>query len=227
MELKRIHSFADFCEDLTITGFSTSTGSEGVFGLADYFEHEIAWHTQNLETDPWEWRMRVLNERNDIAYAKIFNQRSGFITKEWYPYFLAVRRPKETFEDAYQDGRMSSTAKRIMNIVKENKVIALPEIKKEGNFNKEDKLSFDRGLCELQMHMFITICTSKKKISNFGNEYGWNSTVFCLSEGFFGSDVFSEAENLTWKEAYETIEEQIFQLNPKAEDRKIKKYILG
>ena len=29
------------------------------------------------ETDPWEWRIRVLDERDDIAYAKLFYKKSG------------------------------------------------------------------------------------------------------------------------------------------------------
>ena len=36
--------------------------------------------------------MRVLDERNDIADTTLFFKKSGFITKEWYPYFLSAER---------------------------------------------------------------------------------------------------------------------------------------
>ncbi len=68
---------------------------EGVFTLSDAFGESIAWHTEDPETDPWEWRIRVLDEYTDIAYGKLFFRKSGYITKEWYPYFLAVRRGKK------------------------------------------------------------------------------------------------------------------------------------
>ena len=60
--------------------------------------------------------MRVLEERDDIVYAKLFFRTSGFITKEWYPYFYAVRRQGETFEEAYENGTISQMAKRIYEI---------------------------------------------------------------------------------------------------------------
>lgn len=78
----------------------------------EFVDSPIKWHTG----DPWEWRMRVLEERDDIVYAKLFFRTSGFITKEWYPYFYAVRRQGETFEEAYENGTISQMAKRIYEI---------------------------------------------------------------------------------------------------------------
>jgi len=228
MELNQIHNFNDFYNNLCLAGFSTGgINNEGVFGLSDWYGKEILWHTEESDTDPWEWRIRVLNEKEDVAYGKIFLNKSGYITRQWYPYFLAVRRPHENFYEAYREGRMSSVAKRIMDVIENHKKIALHEIKHEGNFTKEEKSVFDRALCELQMKMFITMCGSKKKQSEMGSEFGWNSTVFCSAENFFGEEVFREAGEMKFREAYETLEEQIFKLNPQAEDKKVKKYILG
>ena len=67
----------------------------------------IVWHTGDPETDPWEWRMRVLEEKKEIAYAKVFFNASGYIAKGWYPYFLAVRRQGMTLEDWYEIGKIS------------------------------------------------------------------------------------------------------------------------
>ena len=64
--------------------------AKGVFALIDYdwlnqdlLDTPVKWHCGDPEVDPWEWRMRVLEERRDIAYAKVFFKTSGFITREW------------------------------------------------------------------------------------------------------------------------------------------------
>lgn len=48
---------------------------------------------------------RVLEERQDLAYAKVFFRTSGYIARQWYPSFFAVRRRGETLEQAYIAGR--------------------------------------------------------------------------------------------------------------------------
>ena len=61
-----------------------------------------------------------------------------------------------TFEEAYERGAVSHTAKQIYDIVSEG-YVALHEIKALGGFGKEDKSQFDRTMVELQMGMFITM----------------------------------------------------------------------
>ena len=80
-----IKNYNDFINALLNAGFSGAIGGkdDGVFGLFRYGwgaedESSIHWHTGDPETDPWEWRMRVLNERSDIAYSKVFF-RSPFV----------------------------------------------------------------------------------------------------------------------------------------------------
>ncbi|MCL2621252.1 MAG: hypothetical protein FWD97_10010, partial [Defluviitaleaceae bacterium] len=181
------------------------------------------WHTENPETDPWEWRMRVLDERNDIAYAKVFFKKSGYITKEWYPYFLSARRGGASFYDAYEDGKMSHVAKRIYEAVENAETLSVPDIKRIAGFGKDDKSAFDKALTELQMGLFLTMCGRQHNPTN-GN---WSATVFCTTEHFWGNDVFVEAENISSEIAVEKITSQILHLNPEAVDKKIKKFILG
>ena len=101
-----IHNFEDFCRELLACGFSMGGGNaKGIFALIDYdwtnqdmLDTPVKWHCGDPAVDPWEWRMRVLEERRDIAYSKVFFKTSGFITKDWYPCFYAVRRNGESFE---------------------------------------------------------------------------------------------------------------------------------
>ena len=228
-----IRNFEDFCCELQDCGFSMGGGNaKGIFALIDYdwtnqdqLDTPVKWHCGDPEVDPWEWRMRVLEERTDIAYSKVFFKTSGFITKDWYPYFYAVRRNGESFEDAYEQGRISHTAKRIYDIVSQD-YIALHEIKMQGGFGKEDKSQFDRAMIELQMGFYITMTGRKQKKNKYGIEYGWNSTVFTTVENFWVERDF-DLPKLNAMESYEKIKTQILKLNPNAEEKVIWKFIRG
>ena len=230
-----IRNYNDFIETLMKAGFSMGGGSDdGIYAVIDWgwtesppYDTPVAWHTGDYDSDPWEWRIRVLDERTDIAYAKLFFKKSGFITKDWYHYFLAARRGGSTFEEAYEAGTISHFAKRIYDVVTTYGVLASHEIKQMAGFSKEDKSAFDRALTELQMGMFITTCGARQKISQTGEEYGWSSIVFCATEQFFGKEVFEKAAGISKDEAYEVIRGQILKLNPATEEKMIGKFVFG
>jgi len=246
-----IKNYNDFIAALLDAGFSGAVGGkeDGVFALFRYGwgaedETGIVWHTGDPDTDPWEWRTRVLDERDDIAYSKVFFKKAGYITKEWYPYFLAARRRGRTFKrdysdgneqaecirpfsTAYSDGAVSHFAKRIYDVVYENDSLPLDEIKRLAGFGREDKSKFGAALTELQMKLYLTMCGKQHKISQNGGEYGWASTMFCTTELFWGEDVFEQAVGISADEAAEKITEQIFKLNPSAQKKKIEKFIRG
>lgn len=228
-----VQSFEDFCRELNASGFSMGGGNaKGIYAVIDYdwtnqdgLDTPVKWHCGEPERDPWEWRMRVLEERDDIAYAKVFFKTSGFITRQWYPHFYAVRRNGESFEEAYERGTVSNAAKRIYEIVSGGD-IALHEIKALGGFGKAEKSQFDRAMLELQMEMYITMTGRQQKKNKYGIEYGWNSTVFAAVEHFWAERGF-EIPELDAAESYEKIRSQIRKLNPLAEEKNIRKFILG
>jgi hypothetical protein len=230
-----IHNFSDFCAELLTAGFSLASGgnNEGVFGLLEYNwdnqppDSTIRWHTGDAEHDPWEWRIRVLDERDDIAYGKVFFRKAGYITKEWYPYFLAARRGGQSFEDAYADGLYSHYAKRIYDVLQGNGAVPLDEIKQMGGFGKDDKSRFDKTVTDLQMGLYVTLCGRRQKISAKGAEYGWASTTLCTIEEFWGDDVFARAAKVSVSDAATAITERVYQLNPNAVEKKIAKFIFG
>ncbi len=226
--MKRIQNFEDFLEDLYCAGMSIGgENSEGIFTLCDYFGESIQWHTDEKETDPWEWRMRVLNEKNDIAYGKFFFKKSGYIAKEWYPYFYAVRRGNRELTEEYEEGKIGQHARIIYELLCEYKELPLHLIKKYGGFSKEDKTKFDNAITELQMKFYIAMCGRARKKSKSGEEYGWSSTVFCLADDFFDEDIIRSADKISFDEAYGKIEERVYELNPQADSRKVRKFILG
>jgi hypothetical protein len=230
----KINNFSDFYNALCECGFSMGGGNDkGIFALIPYswenqnnIDSPVKWHTGDPETDPWEWRMRVLEECSDIAYAKVFFRASGYITKEWYPYFLAVRRRGEMFDEAYDYGTISQTEKQIYEVISANGETALHDIKRLGGFTKEDNARFERAIVDLQMKMYITMCGRQQKINKYGEGYGWNSTVFTTVEDFWSKRGVVLAD-VDPDEAYKRIEEQVLKLNPSADKRKIVKFIKG
>ena len=229
-----IQNYNDFISALLEAGFSGAIGGkdDGVFALFRYGwgaedETGIEWHTGNPDTDPWEWRIRVLDEREDIAYAKIFFRKAGYITKKWYPYFYAARRGNKTLEEEYESGVISRFAKRIYQAVEENGSLPLDEIKRAAGFLREDKFRFDSALTELQMKMYLTICGVNRNYTQDGKVYGFTTTVFNTTESFFGEDVIKDAENISAAEAVGKLTEQIYKLNPAANRKKIEKFIKG
>ena len=187
----------------------------------------IRWFTGDPDADPWQWRHRVLNERDDVAYAKVFFRKGGYITREWYPYFLAARRDGADFHYEYESGAISHYAKRIYAVLEANGAVPIENIKKLGGFTRKEKSRVESALIELQTKLYITICGSFQKISRNGAEYGWTSNVFCTAETFWGSDVFEKAAKLSCDDAYDAISERIYALNPDADDAKIHKFIMG
>ena len=228
-----VQNYDEFCEELLAVGFSMAGGNaKGIYAVVPFdwkanglYDTSVKWHTGDAATDPWEWRMRVLEERDDIAYAKVFFQASGFIMKEWYPYFYAVRRQGESLEEAYEEGTISQTAKKIYDIISKGE-IALQDVKRIGGFCKEDNSKFDRAVVELQMRMYITMCGRMEKRNKYGEVYGWSGTVFTTVEDFWkkrGLDLL----DLDPKSSYEKICEQIKKVNPEAMQKKIDKFIWG
>jgi len=235
LNLKPIKNYDDFVNLLLETGFSMGGGnSEGIFSLVTWnwdqeppYDTPVRWHTGDPETDPWEWRIRVLDERNDIGYGKFFFKKSSYITREWIPYFLAARRGHTSFEQEYQEGLISNYAKRLYGIIDEYEVLPVHAIKQLANYAKEDKSQFDRALTELQMKMYLTMCGRQQKVSSKGEEYGWSSTVFCTTEKYWGEEVFDESAQIGKADAIQEITERIYMLNPDAEQKKILRFIKG
>ena len=229
-----IANYNSFVDTLLNAGFSMGGGnSEGIYAIINWgwnetplYETPIVWHTGDPDTDPWEWRMRVLEERDDIAYGKFFFKKSGFITREWYPYFLAARR-SGSFQDMYESGMISHDAKRVYDIIAQNDATPSHIVKQAAGFTKESKAAFDRALVELQMLMFITVCGRQVTLTKKGTVDHMPSSMFCTTESFFGDDVFQQAAQISTGDAIEKITGQVLKLNPDAQAKKVVKFIRG
>ena len=228
-----VRNYDDFIRELLQAGFSQFGGQKDsvVSVIPPWSEHppdsQIRWFSDDPDRDPWDWRMRVL-ERDDIAYAKVFFRKSGFVTREWVPYFLAVRRPYgRSFGEAYADGLMSAYAKRVYDTLRQNGPLPAHELKGAAGFYKDEKSAFERAVVELQMGLYVTLCGQAQKVDRKGEAYGWASNMLCVMEEFWPDEVFEQAAGLEPEEAREAIAARIQQINPDADAKKIRKFIDG
>lgn len=229
-----VSCFSEFCDEVIRCGFSMGGGNpKGIYSIVPYtFEQQdaldtpVKWHTEDPETDPWEWRMRVLEERDDIAYSKLFFNISGFISREWYPRFLAVRRQGSSFDEEYEAGRISALARRVYRVISGTPALPMHEIKYLAGVSREENSAYERTLTELQMRMYITIDGRARKINKYGIPYGWSSTSFSTVEDFWsrrGAELVCPDPD----ESYDAIRERILELNPSAKQTVIDKFIRG
>ena len=222
-----VQNYDDFCTQLLSAGFSLGGGSDkGIYAVVPFDwtqqpeDTSVRWHTG----DPWEWRMRVLEERDDIAYAKLFFRGSGYITREWYPYFIAARRQGLTFDEAWEDGKITELSRRIYEAVRDNGRVAMHDIKRLAGLVGETSAHIEKAMTDLQSAMFLTICGRQQKRNAFGELYGWSSTVFCTPEEFWHTDDFGD---IPPEEAADKIRARVLELNPGAQEKKIRKFIYG
>lgn len=228
MHINRIDSFADFCEEIQKAGFSMGGGNnEGIFSIEKYYSDRIIYHTGDADTDPWEWRIRGITERDNLAYSKLFFKKGGWITKEWYPYFLAIRRKGKSFEEVYYDGLLPILAKEVYSLISERPDISLYEIKNVLTLGNNRKTELDKVINDLQMTMFITISGQKQKISAEGKPYGWPVTTFSTIETFWGQSIMDRSKEIDLETATEMIVKRIMELNENANRKKVKKFLAG
>lgn len=221
MTFPAIHNYADFVKALRLAGFSMGgENGEGIFTLCDCFAPNIQWHTGDAETDPWTYRMRVLSEKERIGYGKIFLQKGGYLTREWAPYFIVLRRSGAALQDMYQEGRVTHLEKQIYGLVEEKGEAALHEIKAVVS----DK-GLETALARLQTSMYLTISGQTMKLSKDNLPYGWPVTTFCTTETFWGPDITKAAAALSKDEAREAITRQIKVLNPEAQEKAIRRFL--
>ena len=133
-----------------------------------------------------------------------------------------------TLEEEYGGGNVSRGALTIYRLLQEYRELPAHLLRQYGGFiGKEYASAFERALVELQAGFYISICGQARKVSKKGEEYGWFSSVFCLTEDFWGEEVMRQAEETDPEEAYRRLEAQIRKLNPQAKPQRMRKFILG
>ena len=219
--IKSSSELTEFINDLgflplfknSVTGFSVEemTAAQGWFGGI-------------LGEDPWAWR-EVIAEEGQLAYGKLFANRAGFISREWYPIFAAYRRNGYDFDSRYEDGLASYRAKKIMDVLEQTEVLPSNELKMTAGFGKGGEKGFEGVMTSLQMQTYITVHSFRRRVNKKNEEYGWSVANFTLSENLFGTDHVRSQYQLSQAEAKQRIMDQVKARFPMADASEIERVI--
>jgi len=111
MKLPMIRNAAEMEQLINEVGFLPYFKSEiQGFSLEDCTPLEL-WFVDGVE-GPWEWREKIV-EKGDIAYGKLFNKKTGFVSKNWYTDLVNYRRDGYDFDAHYDDGLSSYLLKEL------------------------------------------------------------------------------------------------------------------
>lgn len=217
-----LNTYEDFSSFLHNIGFMPLSANRADFPNLSGLTAEEAWHT-NDPGDPWQWRRRIADEKM-AAYGKFFEKKPTFITIEWLPDFIAVRRRGHSVASLYQDGLLSTTAKDIYALFDEHKQVAAHDLRPLLGLGKDSKTSIDNACLELQMGLFVTVSDMVRKIGTDGEPYGWPSVCLMRMEDW-APEACAAAAKIGPAEASNRIMRRAKEVMPEAEERTIKKLL--
>lgn len=181
------------------------------------------WFVDGVE-GPWEWREKIAAEGN-IAYAKLFNKKAGFVNKRWYPDLVNYRRDGYDFDARYEDGLASRKCKVLIDLLTEKGDLLSTELKEFGGFGRDGEKGFETALTLLQMQTYITVKRFEHKLDRHGREYGWGVGRYALSEAVFGTDFVTSKYKTAPESSRECIANHIAELFPDTVKKEIEKLI--
>ncbi len=174
-----------------------------------------SWWSDNSKEDPWAWREVIAGE-GQIAYGKLFANRAGFISREWYPVFASYRRNGYDFDSRYEDGLASHRAKKIMDVLELGEVLPSNEIKAIAGFGKGGEKGFEGVMTALQMLTYITVRGFRRRSNKKNEEYGWPVALFSVSEKLYGGEHVRSAYGIRQEEAKQRIISRVHDRFPEA-----------
>lgn len=184
IRLKSVYELTQFVNDI---GF-LPLFDVGVEGFSVEALTGGQWWT-GLKDDPWHWRETAAAE-GEILYGKFFQNRAGFVSKQWFPKFANYRRDGYDFDSRWEEGLETPRNQGIMERVWNQPRIMTSDIKKQVG-----KTGFEGALTDLQMKTYLIICGFDRKKNRFQEPYGWPIGVMDTPENAFGSDWATSAYN--------------------------------
>ncbi len=185
------------------------------------------WWTGVRDEDPWEWR-EIIASSHRVAYGKFFDQKAGFISLEWLPYFANFRRKGYDFDSRWEDGLASRREKIIMDMLTgrdEDGDMTFPddqilstELKKKAGFGKGGEKNYSGIVTGLQMQTYLVITDFRRRTNKKGEEYGMAVSVMLPPEAVWGYEAVTSAYNESPAESYDRIVSRVIEKFPGAKE---------
>ena len=146
---------------------------------------------------PWEWRQTLAGER-EIAYAKLFNGKYGFVCMDAYPHLANFRRDGYDFDARVDDGLVRDQERRLYELIAGGMRLS-HELRKA--FSGK---GFESALTGLQMRAYVTCSGFERRRNKKGEPYGWEIARYETCEAVFG-DACTAAYESEPQESYEIL----------------------
>ncbi|MBQ4088453.1 MAG: hypothetical protein IJC56_01045 [Clostridia bacterium] len=162
---------------------------------------------------PWEWRQTLAGER-EIAYAKLFNGKYGFVSMDIYPHLANYRRDGYDFDARVDDGLVRDSEKRLYELIDGG--LHLSSALRKAFAGK----GFESAVAALQMRTYVTCSGFEQRVTRNGKPYGWEVSRYEVSEAVFG-DACSRAYELDPQESYEILINRLMRYMDRASAEKL------
>lgn len=182
------------------------------------------WWSGDAARDPWVFREQIATEQQ-IAYAKVFQKKAGFISKDWYPLFANYRRDGYDFDTRYECGLASPMDKSIYDLIEKNGRMSSFELKSHLCPKSRKGTGFDTSLTRLQMQTYLTVVGFVRKRDKKGQEYGWPAAVYERPEVIFGEDYVRSRYSQEPEECKQKLMKRLEELQPEIPQKQIERLI--
>lgn len=190
------------------------------FTLRPYVPRE-RWFSEGVD-GPWEWKGQNIGR---YAYGKLFRGYAGFVSREYLPLFISLRRGGYDFEGFYEDGHASYRAKRIVDALAQRGSTLSTQLRRVCGFGKGGESGFDAEISRLQMTTFVTVAGFEYALDKSGRPYGWGLARYALTEQVFGEEFVRAAERIPPGEARARLLARAQELCPEATERELERLI--
>ena len=202
----RIRSWRELINWINEVGFLPLFANEVPGFSVEEHVSPLFWWTGDPEQDPWEWR-EIIPATGEVAYGKFFNNKTGFISREWFPYFANARRDGYDFDSAWEDGLIQRRQKAIMDIFEDGGMHPGFELKPAAGFGKDGYRNFEGCMTTLQMKTYLIIRKFECRRNKRGQSYGMAVSYYQTPEELWGYDHVTSA----YKEEAAVSAERIYQ----------------
>lgn len=182
-----------------------------------------------FETDvegPWEWKGPVIS-RGRCLYGKLFQGKAGYVSEDWVPELVNLRRRGADFYELYDAGGLSWPARQLFETVSGSPGgILSRDLKRRCGYEGKGAKGFDPLMAELQMQTFLCVSDFEYAIDRHGRPYGWGLARYSTPEAVYGEDYARSAmEDRSPEESRRRILDHLGRQFPEADRRQLERLI--
>lgn len=161
------------------------------------------------EDNIWNWKNEIVST-GDYLYGKFFNNRAGFITREWIPDFVNYRRDGYDFDSLVDCNLAFTDSIAVYEKIEQFRNVSTKVIRKECNLSRKyNSAQFNAIFDFLMMRGYICVTSIERQKGKDGKEYGWGMSRYSTVDFQFGKDYVRSCYDIDPLQSKEKIIEHI------------------